>query len=161
TTLDRPWVKMTVQGADPPPSGPPLFCGCSWGGGRNEMKAMTTDQNASQREHGVTGPRRRSPAGGVGAGLSIVVPVYNEAAGLPQLHAAISAVATALRRERGLACEIVYVDDGSRDASLEVAESLPVETVDVQVLSLSRNFGKEAALLAGLDHARKGAVLFM
>jgi glycosyltransferase involved in cell wall biosynthesis len=90
-----------------------------------------------------------------------VVPVYNEAAGLPQLHAGIIAVAAALRRERGLACEIVYVDDGSRDASLTVAQGLPAGAVDVQVVSLSRNFGKEAALLAGLDHARNGAVLFM
>ena len=39
--------------------------------------------------------------------------------------------------------------------------ALPAEALDVQVVSLSRNFGKEAALLAGLDHARLGAVLFM
>jgi glycosyltransferase involved in cell wall biosynthesis len=90
-----------------------------------------------------------------------VVPLYNEAAGLPQLHAGISAVAAALRTERGLACEIVYVNDGSRDASLDVALSLPADAADVQIVSLSRNFGKEAALLAGLDHARRGAVLFM
>ncbi|MBO0751659.1 MAG: glycosyltransferase, partial [Bradyrhizobiaceae bacterium] len=104
---------------------------------------------------------RRAPAGDAGAGLSIVVPVYNEAAGLAQLHAAISAAAARLRKERGLACEIVYVDDGSRDASLEVAATLPAGAAAVQVVSLSRNFGKEAALLAGLDHARRGAVLFM
>ncbi len=42
-----------------------------------------------------------------------------------------------------------------------VASDLPAEALDVQVVSLSRNFGKEAALLAGLDHARFGAVLFM
>jgi glycosyltransferase involved in cell wall biosynthesis len=109
----------------------------------------------------VTGPGRRSAAGDAGAGLSIVVPLYNEAGGLPQLHAGISAAAAALRRQRGLACEIVYVDDGSRDTSLDVALNLPAGAADVQVVSLSRNFGKEAALLAGLDHARKGAVLFM
>jgi polyisoprenyl-phosphate glycosyltransferase len=107
------------------------------------------------------GTRQRGPAGGAGSGLSIVVPVYNEAAGLLQLHAGISAVAAALRKERRLACEIVYVNDGSRDASLDVAMSLPAEAADVQIVSLSRNFGKEAALLAGLDHARRGAVLFM
>jgi glycosyltransferase involved in cell wall biosynthesis len=96
------------------------------------------------------------------AGLSIVVPVYNEAAGLTQLHGRIGEVAARLHVERGLACEIVYVDDGSRDASLEVARSLPAHAADVQVVSLSRNFGKEAALLAGLEHAsRGGAVLFM
>jgi len=105
------------------------------------------------------GTGQRGPADDTG--LSIVVPVYNEAGGLPQLHAAITAVAAKLRRERGLACEIVYVDDGSRDASLAVAESLPAAAADVQILSLSRNFGKEAALAAGLDHARRGAVLFM
>jgi glycosyltransferase involved in cell wall biosynthesis len=95
------------------------------------------------------------------AGLSIIVPVYNEAAGLAALHARIAEVAGALRRTRGLACEVVYVDDGSRDDSYAVARSLPASGIDVQVVSLSRNFGKEAALMAGLDHARRGAVLFM
>ena len=77
------------------------------------------------------------------------------------LHARICKIAAVLAAERGLACEIVYVDDGSRDASLAAALALPAQAVDVQVVSLSRNFGKEAALLAGLDHARLGAVLFM
>src|SRR5215467_9981085 len=95
------------------------------------------------------------------AGLSIIVPVYNEAAGLASLHAHIAEVARALRQARSLACEVVYVDDGSRDDSYAVARSLPAHGVDVQVVALSRNFGKEAALLAGLDHARRGAVLFM
>jgi glycosyltransferase involved in cell wall biosynthesis len=104
--------------------------------------------------------RRHSAARGAG-GLSIVVPVYNEAAGLAALHGRICTIAAALSAERGLSCEIVYVDDGSRDASLAAALALPAQGVDVQVVSLSRNFGKEAALLAGLDHARLGALLFM
>ena len=95
------------------------------------------------------------------AGLSIVVPVYNEGAGLAEFHERLAAVARDLRRERGLAVEVVYVDDGSRDNSLAVANGLSAEVLDVQVVALSRNFGKEAALLAGLDHARLGAVLFM
>ena len=95
------------------------------------------------------------------AGLSIVVPLFNEAGGLAALHQRITTVARDLHGRRGLACEIVYVDDGSRDATLEIARTLPAAGVDVQVVSLSRNFGKEAALLAGLDHARLGAVLFM
>jgi glycosyltransferase involved in cell wall biosynthesis len=95
------------------------------------------------------------------AGLSIVVPVYNEAPGLAQLHRMIAGVARSLRRRWGLACEVVYVDDGSRDASLATANALPADGLDVQVVALSRNFGKEAALLAGLEHARLGAVLFM
>jgi glycosyltransferase involved in cell wall biosynthesis len=95
------------------------------------------------------------------AGLSIVVPVYNEGRGLKDFHARLEEVARQLRQKRGLAIEVVYVDDGSRDDSLAVAQTLPAEALDVQVISLSRNFGKEAALLAGLDHARLGAVLFM
>jgi polyisoprenyl-phosphate glycosyltransferase len=125
--------------------------------------------------NGANDPKNVSPAralrGAIGtgsagaaaarAGLSIVVPVYNEAAGLARLHARIIEVARQLHKNRSLACEIVYVDDGSRDDTLAIARELPADGVDVQVVSLSRNFGKEAALLAGLDHARLGAVVFI
>src|SRR6201990_2166477 len=94
-------------------------------------------------------------------GLSIVVPIYNEAAGLAALHERLIGLAKALRQRYGLASEVVYVDDGSADATLSIARSLKADALDVQVVSLSRNFGKEAALMAGLDHARLGAVMFM
>ncbi|CAN7518883.1 glycosyltransferase family 2 protein [Bradyrhizobium sp. LjRoot220] len=94
-------------------------------------------------------------------GLSIVVPVYNEAAGLSLLHERLIGLAKTLRQRYGLACEVVYVDDGSADATLSIARGLKADALDVQVVSLSRNFGKEAALMAGLDHARRRAVLFM
>jgi len=94
-------------------------------------------------------------------GLSIVVPLYNEAAGLAFLHARLGEMAKALRQGYGVACEVVYVDDGSADATLSIARQLLADALDVQVVSLSRNFGKEAALMAGLDHARRGAILFM
>ena len=95
------------------------------------------------------------------AGLSIVVPLFNEADGLVAFHGQIVEIARRLKAARGLATEVVYVDDGSRDATFAVAQTLAAEALDIQFLSLSRNFGKEAALLAGLDHARLGAVLFM
>src|ERR1700726_4033722 len=94
-------------------------------------------------------------------GLSIVVPLYNEAAGLALLHERLTELAKKLRQSYGLACEVVYVDDGSADTTLGIARALAADALDVQVVSLSRNFGKEAALMAGLDHARRGAVLFM
>ena len=94
-------------------------------------------------------------------GLSIVVPLYNEAAGLAALHERLTGLARTLKARYGLASEVVYVDDGSADATLAIARGLAAEALDVQVVSLSRNFGKEAALMAGLDHARRGAVLFM
>src|SRR3981189_2562623 len=95
------------------------------------------------------------------AGLSIIVPVYNEASGLAALHERIAGAAPDLRQPPGLGCEVVYVDDGSSDDSLAVARRLPADGIDVQGGSLSRHFGKEAALMAGLEHARRGAVLFM
>jgi polyisoprenyl-phosphate glycosyltransferase len=106
-------------------------------------------------------PRDRHAADGAAQGLSIVVPLYNEAATLERLHARLVEVAKRLHETRALACEAVYVDDGSRDGTLALARELPATGLDVQVISLSRNFGKEAALLAGLDHARRGAMLFI
>jgi glycosyltransferase involved in cell wall biosynthesis len=94
-------------------------------------------------------------------GLTVVVPVFNEAAGLAALHRKLMLLAGRLREQRGLATEIVYVDDGSRDDSFAIARTLPAETADVQAISFSRNFGKESALLAGLDHARMNAIMFM
>jgi glycosyltransferase involved in cell wall biosynthesis len=111
------------------------------------MTTMATDRTAAQ-PHGTPG-------------LSIVVPLYNEASGLARLHQRLVAVAHRLAETRSLACEVVYVDDGSADNTLAIARALPATGLDIQVVSLSRNFGKEAALLAGLDHARSGAVLFI
>jgi glycosyltransferase involved in cell wall biosynthesis len=121
----------------------------------NSSMLMTANSQA-----GAAGGPADVPAGAE-AGLSIVVPVFNEGAGLARFHERIAGIARRLRQTRGLASEVVYVDDGSRDDSLAVAYSLSAEALDVQVVSLSRNFGKEAALMAGLDHARFGAVLFM
>jgi glycosyltransferase involved in cell wall biosynthesis len=93
--------------------------------------------------------------------LSIVVPLYNEAAGLALLHERLSHLAEKLRESYGLVSEVIYIDDGSKDTTLSIARDLPADRFDVQVVSLSRNFGKEAALMAGLDHAGDGAILFM
>jgi glycosyltransferase involved in cell wall biosynthesis len=94
-------------------------------------------------------------------GLSIVVPLYNEAAGLALLHERLVGLARTLKARYGLICEVVYVDDGSADNTLAIARTLSADALDIQVVSLSRNFGKEAALMAGLNHARRGAMLFM
>lgn len=93
--------------------------------------------------------------------LSIVVPVYNEAAGLARLHERLIALSNTLRQRFDLSCEVIYIDDGSADTTLSIARELPATSLDVQVVSLSRNFGKEAALMAGLDYAGDGAILFM
>ena len=107
------------------------------------------------------GMARTDGALGAKAGLSIVVPCFNEAKGLPAFHRRLAAAVQALTQKRGLQCEVVYVDDGSSDATYAIASALPAQALDVQAISLSRNFGKEAALTAGLHHARFGALLFM
>lgn len=107
------------------------------------------------------GSRTRKQKASDAFGLSIIVPAYNEALGLGHLHEQLLAVARQLAASRGLATEIVYVNDGSADETGRVVAELPATGADVQAISLSRNFGKEAALLAGLDHARHDAVLFI
>lgn len=125
----------------------------AWGCNNRHMTSIASPAGQISGAFGLTSQ--------AAAGLSIVVPVFNEAAGLPHLHRSLAEVARALRRRWNLACEVVYVDDGSRDQSLVTANALPADELDVQVVALSRNFGKEAALLAGLDFAQRGAVLFM
>src|SRR6266571_784678 len=120
----------------------------------NKMAANAISLAGESDENARDGVRAR-------AGLSIVIPVFNEAKNLPTLHNRICEVAKQLRDQRKLACEVIYVDDGSHDATFAVARELDADALDVQLISLSRNFGKEAALLAGLDHARLGAVMFM
>ncbi len=82
--------------------------------------------------------------------LSVVVPAFDEQEVLPAFHARLVAAMTAI----GLDWEVVYVNDGSRDATLALMLALREADPRVGVVNLSRNFGKEIALTAGLDHAR-------
>ena len=88
--------------------------------------------------------------------VSVVVPVYGNAAELRELHARLGGAARAIAP---LECEFVFVDDGSSDQSLEVLETLAAEDPRVRVLALSRNFGSNAAILAGLGQAAGDAVM--
>lgn len=87
--------------------------------------------------------------------LSVVVPAYNEEAVLHEFHKRISAVLDAV----GVPAEIVFVDDGSTDRTLLIMHELRTNDPRVAVVELSRNFGKEIALTAGLDHALGEAVV--
>lgn len=89
------------------------------------------------------------------ASLSLVVPVYNEREMLPLFHRRLSAVLDTL----DMPAEVLYVDDGSSDGSGVWLEALQHEDSRVALLRLSRNFGKEAAMSAGLDHAPGAAVI--
>ncbi|MGH8750098.1 MAG: glycosyltransferase family 2 protein [Burkholderiales bacterium] len=87
--------------------------------------------------------------------LSIVVPAYNEEAVLPQFHLRLSAVLAQI----ALPAEIIYINDGSSDGTLGTLQALKKNDTSVALLDLSRNFGKEIALTAGLDHATGDAVV--
>lgn len=92
--------------------------------------------------------------------LTVVVAAYNEADALPALHPRIAAVLDALAGD-GVDGRVLYVDDGSRDRTWQVMAALAAADPRVAVLRLSRNFGKEAALSAGLAYASGRAVVPM
>ena len=87
--------------------------------------------------------------------VDLVIPVYNEAGVVAQTHARIRAAVDALP----YAFAFLYVDDGSSDATLDDLRAIAASDARVRVLSLSRNFGHQAALTAGLDASRAEAVV--
>ena len=89
--------------------------------------------------------------------ISVVVPVFNEAGNLRPLHEAV------IRHVEGLAVavEMLFVDDGSTDDSMAVLRRLSAEDPRVKVVSLSRNFGHQCALSAGMEFASGDAVIVM
>ncbi|MER5984774.1 glycosyltransferase family 2 protein [Streptomyces sp. NPDC001787] len=89
--------------------------------------------------------------------ISIVVPCFNEERILERFHARVTDEMARLGHE----FQLVYVDDGSGDATLEILEGLAAADPRARYLSFSRNFGKEAAMLAGLRHAEGDALVLM
>lgn len=102
-------------------------------------------------------PRRQSADRAPGGLLSVVVPCHNEEAVVATTHdRLVAAVANT-----GMDLEIVYVDDGSRDATLERLEAIAARDSRAVVVELSRNFGQQAAMSAGLAQARGAAVVII
>lgn len=87
--------------------------------------------------------------------LSVVVPVYNEESVLPVFHRRLAAVLAGIRG----GAEVIYVDDGSNDGTPQLLKELHVLDATVGVVRLSRNFGKEQAMSAGLRHTLGAAVV--
>jgi polyisoprenyl-phosphate glycosyltransferase len=90
--------------------------------------------------------------------LSIVVPVFNEQDAIPQF---VPAVLEALRNSIGVTLDFVFVNDGSSDHTIEALLELRAAERNVSIIDLSRNFGKEAALTAGLEQATGDVVVPM
>lgn len=89
--------------------------------------------------------------------LSVIIPFLNEREVLPACHERLRRVLNTL----GLSYEIVFVDDGSSDGSAEYLQTLLREERGIKLVRLSRNFGKEAAMTAGIEHASGAAVILL
>src|SRR5262245_49636928 len=89
--------------------------------------------------------------------LSLVIPIYNEEDLIDLLHRRVTKAMESI----GYPWEVVYVDDGSRDASLELLLAIESKDPRVTVVELSRNWGHQSALTSGLSVARGEAVILM
>jgi dolichol-phosphate mannosyltransferase len=89
--------------------------------------------------------------------VSVVIPLFNEEQNVTSLHARLTAVLEGLGRPY----ELVFVDDGSRDATADMIDAAHRADPHLSVVHLSRNFGHQAAVSAGLEHARGRAVVVM
>jgi polyisoprenyl-phosphate glycosyltransferase len=89
--------------------------------------------------------------------LSVVVPVLDEEAGLPELHRRLNDAVTEVPGP----VEVIYVDDGSTDGSVALIEGWAASEEGVVLVQLSRNFGMEVAMSAGIDHASGSYVVLM
>ena len=96
-------------------------------------------------------PQERRPE------VSVVVPVYNEEDSVEEL---LNRLGETLRETRRT-YEIVLVDDGSSDRTLELAEQAQAKEPDLRIVQLQGNFGQTAALVAGFDHARGEIIIAM
>jgi len=98
-----------------------------------------------------------APPGGGRPTLSLVLPIYNEEEVIPELHKRLGEFLTQL----ALPAEVVFVNDGSRDKSMELLRGIAAEDPRYRVVSFARNFGHQRAITAGVDFARGKAVVVM
>jgi len=90
--------------------------------------------------------------------VSIIIPVYNEEASLPHFHEQLTKITSQIE---GYQWELIYVNDGSTDGTQRILEQLYQQCPQASFILLSRNFGKEQAMLAGFDHAKGQCAIVM
>ena len=90
--------------------------------------------------------------------VTILIPCYNEEASLPRLYDALTDL---MKQQPNYHWEIMLINDGSKDHTLQIIKDIQQRDARFGYVSLSRNFGKEAAMLAGFDHAKGDCVVIM
>jgi polyisoprenyl-phosphate glycosyltransferase len=93
--------------------------------------------------------------------LSLIVPCFNEEAVLEELHQRLKALLSSLEKSEGVTWEVVFIDDGSRDGTLERLREFAGREPRYKVIAFSRNFGHQLAITAGMDRAEGEAVVIM
>lgn len=93
--------------------------------------------------------------------VSIVIPIFNEELVIDELNSRLSALLAQISQSSGLEWEVVFINDGSRDRSLEKLRGLAAAEPRYRVISFSRNFGHQMAITAGMDRADGDAVVVM
>lgn len=93
--------------------------------------------------------------------ISVVVPAYNEAAGIESFNQLLIEVLRKIQKTRSLDYEVVYIDDGSTDHTIDILKSLAAKDKSIKALRLTRNFGKELATTAGIEQAEGDAVIML
>lgn len=90
--------------------------------------------------------------------ITVIVPCFNEEASLPYFFRAYEQLKSTMRM---VSFELLFINDGSKDNTLSVIKDLAANHEEIKYISFSRNFGKEAAMYAGLQHAQGDYVVFM
>ena len=114
----------------------------------NSSTTSASEAGASSREAGASD----------GLVVSLIVPAFNEAQNIPLLHHRVSEV---LQGQIPQQWELIFIDDGSRDATWAAIGQLAAENANVRGIRLSRNFGHQYALLAGMEMAEGRAAIMM
>lgn len=89
--------------------------------------------------------------------LSVIIPIYNEEGNIPALYDRLKKVISVITADH----ELLFVNDGSRDRSIQLIKKLAANDNAVRYIDFSRNFGHQIAVTAGLDHAKGGAVVII
>ena len=90
--------------------------------------------------------------------ISVVIPAYNEEESLPMLYDRMKKL---MENMENYEFEILFVNDGSKDKTINIIKQLRAEDKRICYVDFSRNFGKEIAMIAGLDYATGDCVIFM